>query len=114
MVDQILAAYLRSRREMRQRIIRYPSHHAALVVPRKKRERRPLRHVFLRFTLGHINQEKRQGLQEAFLREHLTVEELHRVFPFGERLIRQSGVVPSEVLLSARVRSGHYIGRVSG
>ena len=116
MIDEILAADVALRGELRRDVVRHLPHRAALVVAREQGEGRTLRLVVLRVALGHADEEERERFEQLVLRQHLAVEELHRVFAaiLGDGFIRQARVVPAEVLFPARVGGGHHVAGVGG
>ncbi len=70
--------------------------------------------VALRFAFGHADEEERQRFQQLFLRQHLAVEEFHRILVRIRGRVVQPHIVPAEVLLLARVGSGHRVAGVGG
>ena len=80
MIDEILAADVALGGEVRRDVVRHLPHRAALVVAREQGEGRTLRLVVLRVALGHADEEERERFEQLVLRQHLAVEELHRVF----------------------------------
>ena len=114
MVDEILAADVALRGEVRRDVVRHLPHQAALVVAREEGEGRALRLVLLRLALGHADQEERERLEQLLLGQHLAVKELHRIFVRVGGRVGQPHVVPAEVLLPARVGGGHHVAGVGG